>query len=147
MNDPIVREVTLQKHYRFQYENFVLATQHELYLLLEKEATSVRALTFRFSALKYGGPNDEARGSHPLMKYGLSCYGLYQVENSPWIYELMVANRVHLNHKDSMFADRKHYIACFKDVMLEVVCNEFEEVKLEESDLIAILQEQIGYLE
>jgi hypothetical protein len=81
------------------------------------------------------------------MKHGLSWYGLYQVTNSPWINELMVANRVHPSHKDSMFADRKHYIACFKDVMLEVVCREFEEVKLESSDLVTILQEQIGYLE
>jgi hypothetical protein len=59
----------------------------------------------------------------------------------------MVANRIHPNHKDSMFADRKHYIACFKDLMLEVVCDEFEEVKLEGSDLVAILQEQMRYLE
>jgi hypothetical protein len=147
MNNLIVREVNLQKDYRFQYENFVLATQHELYLLLEKEATSVRALKFRFSSFKYGSPNDETRGSHPLMKYGLSYYGLYQVENSPWINQLMVANRIHPNHKDSMFADQKHYIACFKDVMLEIVCREFEEVKLEESDLVAILHDQIGYLE
>ena len=147
MNDPIVREVKLQGDYPFQYENFVLATQHDLYLLLEKEGTSVTALKFRFSTFKYGSPNDEARGSHPLMKYGLNWYGLYKVENSLWINELMVANRVHPSHKDSMFADRKHYIACFKDVMLEVVCREFEEVKLEESDLVAILQEQIGYLE
>jgi hypothetical protein len=63
MNDPIVREVKLQKAYSFQYENFVLATQQELYLLLEKEATCVRALRFRFSSFKYGGPNDEARGA------------------------------------------------------------------------------------
>jgi hypothetical protein len=147
MNDPIIREVKLKEDYPFQYENFVLATQHELYLLIGKETTAVSALRFRFSSFKYGSPNDEARGSHPLMKYGLGLYGLYQIENSPWINELMVANRVHPSHKDSMFADRKHYIACFKDVMLEVVCRELEEVKLEGGDLVAILQEQIGYLE
>lgn len=147
MNKPIVREVKLQREYPFQYENFVLATQQELYLFLAKEGTAVSALRFRFSAVKYGGPNDEARGSHSLVKYGLGLYGLYQVENSPWIHELMVANRIHPRHQDSLSADRKHFIACFKDVMLEVVCREFEEVRLDESELIAIVQEQLGYLE
>jgi hypothetical protein len=47
MNDPIAREVQLQKDYRFQYENLVLVTQCELYLLIEEEATSVQALKLR----------------------------------------------------------------------------------------------------
>jgi len=147
MSTPIVREVKLREDHGFQYENFVLATQHEIYLLLKKARTSVSALKFRFTSLKYGAPNDEARGSHPLMKYGLGWYGLFQVENSPWIDDLMASNRVHPSHKDSMFSDRKHYIACFKDVMFEVVCREFEEVVLEEADLAAVFQQQLTYLE
>lgn len=147
MSTPIVREVKLREDHGFQYENFVLATQHEIYLLLKKAGTSVSALKFRFTSLKYGAPNDEARGSHPLMKYGLGWYGLFQVENSPWIHELMASNRIHPSHEDSMFSDRKHYIACFKDVMFEVVCREFEEVMLEEADLAAIFQQQLTYLE
>src|SRR6266498_2412308 len=106
MKAPLVREVQLKKEYPFQYENFVLVTQHELYLLLEKDGTSISALKFSFRSFKYGSPNDEARGSHPLMKYGLGWYGLYQVENSPWIHELMLANRIHPRHNDAMFADK-----------------------------------------
>jgi len=147
MNSPVVREVTLKKKYSFQYENFVLSTQHDLYLMLEKEGPSVSALKFRFSSFKYGSPNDEARGSHPLTRYGLGFYGLFQVENSPWIHELMAANRVHPRHQDSMFSDRQHYIACFKDVMLEVVCREFEEIEIEESALLSILQSELLCLE
>lgn len=56
-NQPVVREVTLQKEYAFQYENFVLSSQQELYLLLEKDGSSVSALKFRFSTFKYGSPN------------------------------------------------------------------------------------------
>ncbi|WP_432720096.1 hypothetical protein R0381_003439 [Jeongeupia wiesaeckerbachi] len=137
----------MKKDYSFQYENFVLATQGDLYLLLEKVGTSVSALKFRFSSFKYGGPNDEARGSHPLTKFGLTWYGLYQVENSPWVQEMITANRVHPRHQDSMYADRQHYIACFKDVMLEVVCREFEEIEIEESALLSILQAELLCLE
>ncbi|WP_294768075.1 hypothetical protein [uncultured Rhodoferax sp.] len=147
MNDPIVIEVPLRKNYPFQYENFLLATQHDLYLLIEKEGTSVSALKFKFGSFRYGGPNDEARGSHPMTKYGLGWYGLYKVEHSPWILERMIANRIHPKHNDSMFAGEMHFIACFKDVMLEVVCRDFEEVQIEEAELVGILQQQIGYLE
>jgi hypothetical protein len=147
MNAPIVREITLNKHYSFQYENFVLATQNEVYLLLEKEDALFRALRFKFSSLKYGGPNDEARGNHPLAKHGLGFYGFYQVENSPWIQELMIANRVHPRHLDSMYSGKKHFIACFKDTMLEVIRREYEEVRLSQSDLVEVFQEQLRYLE
>jgi hypothetical protein len=147
MNPPVVREVTLKKEYSFQYENFVLSSQHELYLVLAKDGSSVSAPKFRFSIFKYGSPNDEARGSHPLAKFGLGLYGLYQVDNSPWIHELMVANRIHPRHQDSMFADRKHFVACFQDVMLEVVCREFEEIEIEESALLAVLHAELLCLE
>jgi len=145
--DPRVFEVPLSKAYSFMYENFVIATQHELYLLLEKTEGTVRAIKFDFSASKYGSPNDEARGGHPLAKYGLGVYGLYQVAGSPWIRELMAANRVHPRHTDALFADLKHYIACFKDVTLEVVCKEMREITLSVSEVAVIVSQQVDYLE
>jgi hypothetical protein len=147
MNNPVVYEIMLKRDYAFQYENFVLATQNDLYLLLQKVGTSVSLLKFSSSSYKYGSPNDEARGGHPLTKFGLGWYGLYQVENSPWIQELMVANRVHDRHQDSMYADKKHYVACFKDVMLEVVCRGFEEIQLEQDTFLSMVQEQLACLE
>ena len=50
MSTPIVREVKSREDHSLQYENFVLATQHEMYLLLKKTRTSVSALKFRFGS-------------------------------------------------------------------------------------------------
>lgn len=43
-----------------------------------------------------------------------------------------------------MFAGIKHFVACFQDVMLEVICKDF---RLEARDLVAIVQQQLAYLE
>jgi hypothetical protein len=144
--EPIVVEVQLRKHYRFMYENFIIATQGAAYLLLEKNGPNVSALKFDSTNLRYGSPNDEARGGHPLSAHGLGFYGLYEVQNSPWIAELMRANRVHPMHRDSMYSDLKHYIACFKDVMLEVVCDEMQEVQLSVDEINALVEKQLDYL-
>ena len=130
------------------YENFVILTQHGAYLLLEKIDNNVHALYFSSQHdCKYGGPNDEAHGGHPLAKYGLGFYGLYVVENSPWIQEIMIANRVHPKHSDSMFSHYKHYIACFKDVKFESVCREIKEITLSESEIEVIIKKELFSLE
>lgn len=59
------------------YENFVVATQAATYLLLEKHGRSIYALRFDSPNCRYGGPNDESHGGHPLAKYGLGIYGLF----------------------------------------------------------------------
>jgi hypothetical protein len=53
-SSPKVTEVRLSKEYRFMYENFVLATQNDLFLFLERNGEAVDALKFRFSIFKYG---------------------------------------------------------------------------------------------
>jgi hypothetical protein len=146
-SSPKVTEVRLSKDYRFMYENFVVATQNDLFLFLERNGEAVTALKFSFSSFKYGAPNDEARGGHPLSKHGLGLYGLYYVENSPWIQELMTADRVHPRHSDTMDSDRKHYVACFKDVTLDVVCTEMQEAQLSVAEIEALISQQMGYLE
>lgn len=85
-----VTEVKLSRNYSFMYENFVLLTQHDVYLFLERVGDNTLALHFDSPYCKYGGPNDEAHAGHPLAQYGLGLYGLYLVENSPWIHEMMV---------------------------------------------------------
>src|SRR5262249_28600289 len=127
-------------------ENFVIATQGDVYLFLEKDEQTVFALKFSFAKFSYGSPNDEARGGHALAAHGLGFYGLYQVRNSPWIGDLMMANRVHPMHQDWMYSDLKHYIACFKDVMLEVICSEMQEVQLPVDEINALLATQLSYL-
>ena len=144
---PLVNEVELARHYRFMYENFVLATQGGVYLLLEKQADVLHALYFDSPQLKYGGPNDEAHGGHPLARFGLGFYGFFEVHNSPWIEEQMIANRVHPRHSDSMFQGLRHYIACFKDVKLEVLCRNYQEKTLSMPEFQSIIQRELTCLE
>jgi hypothetical protein len=144
---PRVVEVPLSRHYQFMYENFAVLTQGRAYLLLEKQGDTLFALRFDGNNCRYGGPNDEAHSAHPLAKFGLGFYGLYEVHESPWIRERMVANRVHPQHNDSMFDGLKHYIACFKDVKFECICREMSEVQLTSDEFNAIVAEQVRYLE
>ncbi len=143
---PKVVEITLSKKYAFMYTNFVIATQHDIYILLERHGDVVDVLHFDSQQMKYGSPNDEARGGHPLSSCGLGFYGLFEVEHSPWITEQMIANRVHPSHSDSVFDGKRHYIACFKDVMLEVTCRSFREKQLSVSDVASLVKQQLDDL-
>jgi hypothetical protein len=146
-SSPVVSEVGLSRNYRFMYENFVVATQRQTFLLMERDGDQVRAIKFDSANIKYGAPNDEARGGHPLAKYGLGLYGLFEVKNSPWIIEAMTANRVHPSHSDSLFAGQRHFVACFKDVMLEVRCRNMEEVTMTSTQMFDLLASQIRDLD
>ncbi|MHA7681585.1 hypothetical protein [Cupriavidus sp. PET2-C1] len=142
-----VSKMQLSRDYSFMYENFVILTQSSAYLLLEKSGNNVYALHFDSPHCKYGGPNDEAHGGHPLAKHGLGLYGLFAVDNSPWVQERMVANRTHPRHSDAMFSRYRHYIACFKDVKFESMCQEVREVILSESELEEIFKRELLSIE
>ena len=144
---PKVTEVRLSRDCRFMYENFVLATQNDLFLFLERNGDTVQVLKFSFITFKYGAPNDEARGGHPLSKFGLGYYGIYYVEESPWIRELMAANRVHPRHSDAAYSGQKHYVVCFKDVTLDVVCTEMQEMQISVAEIEALVAQQVAFLE
>ena len=73
------------------------------------------------SIFRFGAPNDEALGGHRYAKIGLGYCSAYEVLNSEWIRELMVANRIHPNHKDSLFDSKRHFIFTFHDSTLEFV--------------------------
>jgi len=126
------------------YENFVVSGQQTLYILLEESEDIIDALKFGLIVFKYGYPNDEV--SHPLDKFGLGTYGFYEVTNSEWIKEIRNINKSHPNHTDSLFDRDKHYIAKFKDVTIEIICTEFEEVELTKQDLTNFVVEQVSYL-
>jgi hypothetical protein len=145
-NEPKVNEIKLKKDYQFMYENFLISSQSDLYLLLEESGGLIDALRFNFLIYKYGYPNDEAMAAHPMSKYGLGFYGLYEVFNSPWIVEIRNSNRIHPRHIDKMYNDYKHYIARFKDVTLDVICLKMEELQLTKGQLIEILNKEIGFI-
>ncbi len=143
-NTVTVTEVSLKNDYAFMYENFVVASQQKLYLLLEQNDDIIDALQFVALIYKYGYPNDEV--SHPYTKFGLGSYKLFKVDNSPWVTELKENNRQHDRHTDSSFDNYKHYIAKFKDVTVEVICTHMEEVQLTKAQLLVFIDEQINYL-
>jgi hypothetical protein len=143
---PQVVEVKLSKDYKFMYENFLISSQQELYLLLQAHRGQVDALKFNFMIYKFGYPNDEAIGAHPLAKFGLGFYGLFEVINSPWTKEICEANKVHPRHEDSMFHDVKHYIARFKDVTLDVLATKLEEVQMSADKVIELVNKEMEFL-
>lgn len=126
------------------YEGLAFSDQHNLYVFLEREEGDVTpVLVFDGGTFKLGAPNDEALNGHPLFRFGLGFYGLYEVMNSPWIRELCEANRVHPNHSDAMFADKRHFIATFKDMTLEVVCRGFEAQTFSQEEIVAMITDKI----
>jgi hypothetical protein len=144
--EPKVIEIKLKKDYRFMYENFLISKQQELYLMLEENDGIIDLLKFNFTVYKYGYPNDEAMGSHPMAKFGLGFYGLFEVLNSPWIKEVCEGNRIHPRHDDSMFNGSKHYIVRFKDVTLDVLCNKMEETQLTREQIFEIVSKEIEFI-
>lgn len=79
------------------------------------------------NVFKFGSPNDEALGGHPLIKNGLKYYSVQKVENSSWIAELEKQNSVHPQHESKRFLkDKHHYVFTFHDSTLELVATEGE---------------------
>jgi hypothetical protein len=141
---PIVTKLTLRKDYKFMYENFVISTQHELYLLLEKHGGQINALKFDFILYKYGYPNDEGLGVHPMSKFGLSFYGLFRVDNSEWIKKL---NEKRPKTSWDLFGAYQHYIVTFKDVTLDVISKGFKEVTLTADEITELTNVQVKNLD
>lgn len=143
---PEIIEIQLKNHYAFMYEGFIISTQQDLFVLMEEKDGKYNALQFDFLQFKYGYPNDESMGSHPMAKYGLGSYGLFEAENSFWIVELRNGNRIHPRHNDESFSNYKHYIARFKDVTLDVVSIGFKEIQMTKNEILVLLEEQLNYL-
>ena len=128
------------------YENFLISTQHDSYLFLQEQNGIIHTLKFKSSTIRYGSPNDEGRGAHPLTKYGSLTYGFYEVKNSPWIEEQMIGNRSHPRHSDDIYKDKSHYIVCFKDVMFEATCRGYTLEKMSKEDIAVLVTEELGGL-
>jgi hypothetical protein len=143
---PQVIEVKLSREYKFMYENFLISSQRELYLLLQSQGGQVDALKFNFKIYKFGYPNDEAIGAHPMTKFGLGFYGLFEVLNSPWTKKICEANRIHPRHEDRMFNDVRHYIARFKDVTLDILTTNMEEVQMTTDKVVELVNKEMEFL-
>ncbi len=125
---------------------FVVAAEHHLDVLYYTEQsdpdwdrTSVRvvgqdsvgetvalARFHRPYAHQFGPPNDEAIRGHPLFHLGLEPYSSFEITASKWIDELCKRNSVHPYHKDSHFADYRHFILTFHDSTFEAIAERYE---------------------
>jgi hypothetical protein len=75
-------------------------------------------------AHSFGPPNDEAVTGHPLAKYGLAPYGIFEVLQSPWSGALEKLNRAHPNHNAQKFASLRHFIFTFHDGLFECLATD-----------------------
>ena len=53
---PEIIELELSDKYKFMYENFIISTQHDTYLMLRQKEGVVEAIKFKGSTIKYGSP-------------------------------------------------------------------------------------------
>lgn len=107
-------------------EPSVWANESKLVLSYITSEETIAVILFPLvSIYKFGSPNDESLGGHPLIKNGLKHYNVHRVENSSWLSELEKQNSVHPRHdKTFFFKDKCHYIFTFHDSTLEIIANE-----------------------
>jgi hypothetical protein len=75
----------------------------------------------RCLAIKHGSPKDEVLEGHPLYAHGLTFYAAHEVENSPWLADLLDVNRVHRRFDPRNWDDLRHFVFTFKDSTVEVI--------------------------
>lgn len=83
-------------------------------------------VVLRFDAVRsfmFGTPNDEALHGHPLAERGLQFYAAHTVEQSSWVRQLELMNRVHPLHNAEAFLRLRHFIVTFHDSTFECVCS------------------------
>ncbi|MFT3796584.1 hypothetical protein [Flavobacterium sp.] len=142
--DQHAKPISLEKDYEFMYDNFVISNQQNLFVLLQEKDGVIDALNFEFTVYKYGYPNDEVGLLSKIP--GIEYYEFCQVFNSKWVKELMLNNRTHTRHNDSLFINDKHFVIRFKDVTLEVIARKYDEVQLTRKDIDDFMNKEIGYI-
>lgn len=118
--------LTQDENRAFLTFNAMRLNENKLY---EEAGTAVVEIV-RCSITKFGYPNDEAQGGHPLYHKGLDNYGIYEVLNSSWISEQKKQNLVCFPDRTD-FSWKRHFIFCFHDSTFECLA---EALKLEISE-------------
>ena len=109
-------------------EPCVWANESKLILSYFTNEETIAVILFPLvSIFKFGSPNDESLGGHPLISNGLKFYNVHRIEGSSWLSELEKQNSVHPRHDKAMFVkDKCHYIFTFHDSTLEIIASEGE---------------------
>lgn len=104
----------------------LLATDTKLCLRYFTQKDEIVVIQFPLvNSFRFGSPNDEALGGHPLAQFGLKFYSVHRIDNSPWLAELERQNAVHPSHNRSRFmTDLVHYVFTFQDSTLECAVRE-----------------------
>lgn len=91
--------------------------------------TPVPVVVVRFErplAHFFGPPNAEAFSGHPLSPRGLEPHAAFRVDDSSWLRELEVRNRVHPQHRAAAFlGERHHFVFAFRDSTFECIASSF----------------------
>jgi len=85
------------------------------------EVTFVEIVFESCASIRFGAPNDEALGGHPLSGRGLDGYGAHVVHNSTWLEEHIRINSVHEQHNEHGWRTLTHYFLVFHDEMFEAL--------------------------
>jgi hypothetical protein len=72
-------------------------------------------------AFKFGYPNDEALGGHPLNARGFHGVAVYEVMESSWVAALAEQNRVKFPDSDLSGWGVRHFLFSFHESTLEVL--------------------------
>jgi hypothetical protein len=75
----------------------------------------------RTTSVKIGSPGGEVLRGHPLWGSGLEFYSAHEVKNSPWIAELMGADRAREHFDEGQWTGRRHFMLTFHDGTLECI--------------------------
>jgi hypothetical protein len=105
----------------------VLGNQSKCLVIFETKPASgkFRILQFRGTAgYKLTDVGDEVIAAHSLTGRGLTAYGAFLVEHSPWIKELEQIDRTHPQFDAQKWRNTKHHMLCFKDRMFEALATE-----------------------
>ena len=76
------------------------------------------------SITKFGYPNDEALGGHPLFNRGLEHYGVFEVLGSTWIRQMTDQNRFCFPHTTD--SNMRHFILTFHDSTFECAADSYQ---------------------
>jgi hypothetical protein len=88
------------------------------------------------SLTKFGSPNDEGLGGHPLFGRGLQFYSAGEVINSRWNAEVERQERI--SFPSARSRNRRHFIFAMKENTFECLAQSFE-VSRSDGPLSAIL--------
>jgi len=79
------------------------------------------------SIFKCGYPNEEIYMHYDYYtQNSMNKHRLYELQDSEWIKELLVMNRVHPRHTDKIFQNEKHYIILFEDEVFECIATSYK---------------------